>query len=139
MLLGSEQRTFALFWLFLAIHIAHAESLEERQTLWESKALTCVTNPGAISFPTKYTGDQAQPCDDGDMTLFVCVSASRLEHRRVRCEGVAIVTAEHCDGRPNRRDCWTEDSATSSARRGILARDGHGVETKRTWRTTFLP
>jgi transposase len=40
----------------------------------------------------------------------------------VRCEGIAIVTAEHCDGRPNRRDCGTEDSATFSARRGILAR-----------------
>jgi hypothetical protein len=69
---------------------------------------------------------------------FVCVSASRLEHRRVRCECSAIVTTEHCDGRPNRRDYGT-GSAPFSARRGILARDGHGVETKRSWRPTFLP
>jgi hypothetical protein len=113
-----------------------------------SRHLTVRATPGHTNGCLTYVLDDKSMAFTGDSLLIrgcgrtdfqVCVSASRLEHRCVRCEGVAIVTAEQCDGRPNRRDGGAEDSATSSAWRGILARDGHGVETKRAWRPTFLP
>ncbi|RVG01814.1 hypothetical protein CN230_31330 [Sinorhizobium meliloti] len=44
------------------------EMLVERMAFWESKAALC--KAGAFNFPTKSTTDPAQPCDDGDMTMF---------------------------------------------------------------------
>ncbi|MGF6300161.1 aspartate 4-decarboxylase [Paraburkholderia sp. WC7.3d] len=68
----------------------------------------------------------------------VSVSASRLERTYTRCEGVAIVTTEQCDGEHRGRDC-IDGHAAASAGRGVLARDGHGMERKRTWRASLLP
>ncbi len=66
---------------------ALADELVDRVALWESKALVCTTNPGAILFPSKYTGDVTQPCDDGDMTLFNGLLCAAGDDRG--CVGVA--------------------------------------------------
>ncbi len=52
---------------------ANADELSDRVSLWESGALMCDARaaPGEnISFPSKQTNKDEQPCDDGDMTLF---------------------------------------------------------------------
>ncbi|CBJ52312.1 hypothetical protein [Ralstonia solanacearum] len=49
---------------------ARADELSDRMALWEAKALLCNPGAGAVPFPSKQTNDTAQPCDDGDMTLF---------------------------------------------------------------------
>lgn len=76
--------------LILAVvftHNARADDLQERVAFWESKALLCPAEPGRSAFPAKQTGDPAQPCDDGDMTLFnglLCAAGNKHG-----CTGVA--------------------------------------------------
>lgn len=73
----------------MALHppVALSDALEERVPLWESKALLCDPGPGAAPFPSKQTNDPAQPCDDGDMTLFNGLLCAAGDQRG--CAGVA--------------------------------------------------
>lgn len=60
------------------------ELLAERMAFWESQAALCKAGP--FSFPTKSTTDPAQPCDDGDMTMFnglLCIAGDERG-----CQGV---------------------------------------------------
>ncbi len=57
------------------------------KAFWESKALLCEASPDSVKFPSKPTEDIAQPCEDGDMTLFnglLCAAGNELG-----CIGVA--------------------------------------------------
>jgi hypothetical protein len=71
----------------LGANPAMADTIQDREVLWESKALTCITDGGKIAFPSKYTGETAQPCDDGDMTLFNGLLCAAGDDRG--CTGVA--------------------------------------------------
>jgi hypothetical protein len=60
------------------------ERLREAMAFWESQAALC--KAGDFSFPTKSTTDPAQPCDDGDMTMFnglLCIAGDERG-----CQGV---------------------------------------------------
>ncbi|MCV2350815.1 hypothetical protein [Paucibacter sp. Y2R2-4] len=51
--------------------LAAADELDDRYTgLWRPNAFLCEATPGGVRFPSRPTGEAAQPCDDGDMTLF---------------------------------------------------------------------
>ncbi|MCV9964538.1 hypothetical protein OIU34_21850 [Pararhizobium sp. BT-229] len=63
----------SITFILCAVGLAQAEPtsdelLAERMAFWESQAALC--KAGALTFPTKSTTDPAQPCDDGDMTMF---------------------------------------------------------------------
>ena len=60
-----------------------------------------------------------------------------LNARKRGAKVYAIVTTEQCDGRRNGRG-RTDGRTTPPARRSILARDGHGMDHKRTGPSTFL-
>ncbi|RWB65419.1 hypothetical protein [Mesorhizobium sp.] len=63
---------------------AVAEELKDRFDFWQSNAFECSVD--AINFPSRPTGDNKQPCDDGDMTMFnglLCYSGDERG-----CEGV---------------------------------------------------
>jgi hypothetical protein len=51
--------------------LAAADELDDRYTgLWRPSSFLCEATPGGVKFPSRPTGVAAQPCDDGDMTLF---------------------------------------------------------------------
>lgn len=65
----------------------HADTFSELVKDWESKAFICETKPSGVRFPSRPTGEIAQPCDDGDITLFnglLCAAGVELG-----CVGVA--------------------------------------------------
>jgi hypothetical protein len=85
---------FNLFFWFGAIVIASngaynasADELGNRLAYWETQALLCEASPGGIRFPSKQTDDSAQPCNDGDMTLFNGLLCAAGDQRG--CLGVA--------------------------------------------------
>lgn len=76
-----------LSWLALSPTTVYADPFKDLVKDWESKALVCETKPSGVKFPSRPTGDTAQPCDDGDMTLFnglLCAAGVELG-----CTGVA--------------------------------------------------
>ncbi|WP_139143953.1 MULTISPECIES: hypothetical protein [unclassified Janthinobacterium] len=83
----SNKNLFLGFFLACAICPAGASPLNDRLLFWEKEALMCPAEPGRNAFPTKQTGDPAQPCDDGDMTLFNGLLCAAGDPRG--CQGVA--------------------------------------------------
>jgi hypothetical protein len=77
----------ALFGPPVAVN-ARADELADRLSFWESKALSCPMQPKGPTFPSKPTGDPAQPCDDGDMTLFNGLLCYAGDERG--CQGVRL-------------------------------------------------
>lgn len=75
-----------LLWLALLPGFAAGATLEERSAYWEQKAFLCSAGDGTL-FPSRPTGDQVQPCDDGDITLFNGLLCAAGDVRG--CEGVA--------------------------------------------------
>lgn len=66
----SLRAVLALIGLLLSA-AAPADTLDDRYTqLWKPSSFLCEASPGGVKFPSRPTGDAAQPCDDGDMTLF---------------------------------------------------------------------
>lgn len=65
--------SLAKLWIGLALiftgHGAFADELQERLEFWKSKAFLCEPSPGN-AFPSRPSDVSAQPCDDGDITLF---------------------------------------------------------------------
>jgi hypothetical protein len=61
-----------------------SDELTKRMSLWEKAALLC--NADSIEFPTKQHAATAQPCDDGDMTLFNGLLCAAGDSRG--CKGV---------------------------------------------------
>jgi hypothetical protein len=65
----------AMKWLFLLLLFGSTSSvaddleLAQRYEYWKEKAFHCPAGDGTF-FPSRPTGEQRQPCDDGDMTLF---------------------------------------------------------------------
>jgi len=47
-----------------------SEPLESRLVFWRAQAFKCRVPGSEITFPSRPTGNESQPCDDGDMTLF---------------------------------------------------------------------
>ncbi len=47
-----------------------SEPLESRLAFWRAQAFKCRVPGSEITFPSRPTGSESQPCDDGDMTLF---------------------------------------------------------------------
>ena len=76
-----------MWFCMLASAAAQVDPLEARAALWESKALMCPAEPSRNAFPTKQTGENAQPCDDGDITLFNGLLCAAGDQRG--CQGVA--------------------------------------------------
>ncbi|MES3024456.1 MAG: hypothetical protein V4857_23045 [Pseudomonadota bacterium] len=64
-----------------------AGPLDDQLPFWNTQALMCPAEPGRAAFPTKQTGEPAQPCDDGDMTLFNGLLCAAGDARG--CQGVA--------------------------------------------------
>lgn len=72
--------------ILLLPFVACAAEIDERAAFWEQKAFLCPAGDGT-SFPSRPTGDPAQPCDDGDITLFNGLLCAAGDDRG--CNGVA--------------------------------------------------
>lgn len=65
---------------------AVASELDDRFAYWNKSAFLCQASDGTL-FPSKPTSGDAQPCDDGDMTLFNGLLCAAGDQRG--CQGVA--------------------------------------------------
>jgi hypothetical protein len=64
-----------------------ASELDDRFAYWNKSAFLCQASDGTL-FPSKPTSGDAQPCDDGDMTLFnglLCAAGDQRRPRRCEC------------------------------------------------------
>jgi hypothetical protein len=57
-----------LFAVAATASLASEDRLNQAYAFWEANAFQCQVD--GISFPSRPTGNSAQPCDDGDMTMF---------------------------------------------------------------------
>lgn len=76
------------------IGAARADVFTDRTAFWEESAFLC-KGPASVSFPSKEASDDAQKCDDGDMTFFNGLLCASGDQRG--CEGVRL--AQDPDGR----------------------------------------
>jgi hypothetical protein len=81
-------RPFMFFFLLITPCYSQADplvdELSSREKVWEQYALTC--KAGNFAFPSHQSGNNLQPCDDGDMTLFNGLLCAAGDNRG--CDGV---------------------------------------------------